>query len=589
MKLLCKHLSFFLLLSALLFAAILLSHSCLSGSDTSSADEVFEAYTDDLFRTCITESTLNLHYTLADPETFGIPRVPATFARDSEYSSLSSATVLENALERLSDFDPDALSSSNRLTWKILDAQLPRELALSSFSFYGEPCSPLLGVQAQLPVLLAEYAFYCRKDIDDYLALLNQLDAYYRALLTYQEQKAEAGLFMSSDTASRVMEGCRSFLQNQDQHFLLTSFSERLAEADFLSDQERASLEKANRDALTDHVFPAYELLLQGFSRLRDSGRNEGGLFHFPEGRAYYQALVDSVIGSGRSIPEIRSLIEDQLLSDARLMADLTARRPELITDLSGELDPGSARTPEQILEHLQSACSGDFPALADELTYTVKTVVPSLQKQLSPAFYLTPPLDRMESHVIYINPAAGCQGLSLFTTLAHEGFPGHLYQTVFEASCQPDPVRSLFYFGGYVEGWAAYAERFSYGYAKLDPDLAELLGAHSFFLLGLYARSDIGVHWDGWSQEELNRFWEGYGIRNTAALTEIWQAIRQDPANYLKYYAGALEILKLRQEAETALGGRFSLKDFHSFLLRTGPAPFSVIRSCLPFRTALD
>ena len=139
------------------------------------------------------------------------------------------------------------------------------------------------------------------------------------------------------------------------------------------------------------------------------------------------------------------------------------------------------------------------------------------------------------------------------------------------------------------MEGWAAYAERFSYGYAKLDPDLAELLGAHSFFLLGLYARSDIGVHWDGWSQEELNRFWEGYGIRNTAALTEIWQAIRQDPANYLKYYAGALEILKLRQEAETALGGRFSLKDFHSFLLRTGPAPFSVIRSCLPFRTALD
>ena len=246
MKLLCKHLSFFLLLSALLFAAILPSHSCLSGSDTSSADEVFEAYTNDLFRTCITESTLNLHYTLADPETFGIPRVPATFARDSEYGSLSSATVLENALERLSDFDPDALSASNRLTWKILDAQLPRELALSSFSFYGEPCSPLLGVQAQLPVLLAEYAFYCRKDIDDYLALLNQLDAYYRALLTYQEQKAEAGLFMSSDTASRVMEGCRSFLQNQDQHFLLTSFSERLAEADFLSDQERASLEKTN-------------------------------------------------------------------------------------------------------------------------------------------------------------------------------------------------------------------------------------------------------------------------------------------------------------------------------------------------------
>ena len=53
------------------------------------------------------------------------------------------------------------------------------------------------------------------------------------------------------------------------------------------------------------------------------------------------------------------------------------------------------------------------------------------MKEYLSPAFYLTPPMDTGTPNVIYINPAASYQGLELFTTLAHEGFPGHLYQTV--------------------------------------------------------------------------------------------------------------------------------------------------------------
>ena len=280
-------------------------------------------------------------------------------------------------------------------------------------------------------------------------------------------------------------------------------------------------------------------------------------------------------------------------------MAELVKRRPELLTDVPRTID---SLEPEQILEELQARMQTDFPA-AETYAHTgtdadgtdhvlhisIKYVSPSLQDHLSPAFYLTPPLDAMSNHVIYINPAADYDSLTLFTTLAHEGFPGHLYQTLSEQTAARNPVRTLFYFGGFVEGWATYAERLAYRYAGLDPDMADLLAANSFFLLGLYARSDVGIHYEGWTPAEMSQFWNGYGVTDTNALAEIYQAIQQDPANYLKYYLGAVEILELKKEAEAALGAQFALKDFHRFLLSVGPAPFSLLQAYLPAWTGMD
>ena len=194
-----------------------------------------------------------------------------------------------------------------------------------------------------------------------------------------------------------------------------------------------------------------------------------------------------------------------------------------------------------------------------------------------------------MNKHVIYINQGADYDELTLFTTLAHEGWPGHLYQTMYEDSLKLDPVRNIFYFGGYVEGWAAYAERYAYRFTSLDSDSAELLAANSFLLLGLYARADTGIHYEGWKPEDLAAYLEAFGITDETALNSIYQAIVQNPANYLKYYLGAVEILELKKEAQETFGEHFAIKDFHEFILSIGPAPFSVIRDYLYGWTGTD
>ena len=546
----------------------------LQGTSTETADEAFERFTHTLFLNEVSSNALTLHYTLSEPERFGITDVPSAFRLYSKDSSDAAAAGLENTKQALSAFSREELSDSNRLTYDILSYQLEKQAALLNFPYYEEILSPTLGTQAQLPILLAEYAFRSEQDIENYISLLSTIDAYYQSLMDYEREKAKAGLFMSDETAEAVIAQCRAFLSNPGEHFLLSTFEERIASADFLSEEKAEKYLASNRTVFFGHVVPAYELLIQGLTELKGSGKNPYGLCYYEKGSDYYEALTAAVTGTGRDMEEILLLIEEQLDTDLETVTYLVSLNPEILTSVSRQT---GLTEPAVILKNLQQEILKDFPS-APSVSCQVKYVDSSLEKYLSPAFYLTPPLDRMNEHVIYINPANHYDSLSLYTTLAHEGWPGHLYQTLYENSCGIDPVRNLFNFGGYTEGWATYVEWLSYSYAIADQEMAELLAANGAVSLGLHARADVGIHYEGWSLEDTEAFFAGYGVTNPETVYQIYQAVIQDPGNYLKYYLGAAEILKLEGAAEEALSERFVLKDFHTFFLSMGPAPFPVI-----------
>ena len=161
-----------------------------------------------------------------------------------------------------------------------------------------------------------------------------------------------------------------------------------------------------------------------------------------------------------------------------------------------------------------------DFPAPPD-VSYSIKDVHPSLEEYTAPAFYLTPPIDDVSQNCIYINRAKGDKKMQLYTTLAHEGFPGHLYQNVMERSCGLEPIRSLFGSSGYAEGWATYVEMQSFYYADVDRDVAAFLQKKQSAILSLYATADLGIHYDGWSLRDTIDFFGKYKITNKAAIQD--------------------------------------------------------------------
>ena len=540
-------------------------------------DQRFENYTDQLFRQELSENTLSLHYTLKNPTTYNIVNPSVSLgAYQTDSSNLSAS--LENSLSLLHSYDKTKLSKRNQATYEILENHLSYSLKSSQYLLYEEPLASLTGAQAQLPILLSEYQFYTKQDVDTYLALLAETPEYFASILDFEEEKAKHGLFMSKPQADAIIDECETFINLQNNNFLYSSFEQRLQTLNLPKKEKDAYVEK-NVDSIKQYVYPAYEQLMQGLHELKNSGTNSGGLCHLPEGDKYYELLTAIETGSSRSIPELQELtkkhIAEDLASIQKTLSSLSTETPSPSSDLfksQGVVLEDS--NPASILSSLRGNLSGHFPA-PPNVNVQIKYVSQEMQNFLSPAFYLIPALDNTEENIIYINNGHISDDLSLYTTLAHEGYPGHLYQTTYFASKNPSPIRHLLDCGGYTEGWATYSEMLSYYFAPIKKTQATLMQKNSSILLGLYALADMGIHYDGWSLLDTTTFFRGYGITDTKAIEEIYQLILSDPANYLKYYIGYVEFLELKKEAMTLWGKEFTQERFHKAVLDMGPAPF--------------
>lgn len=537
-----------------------------------SSDRQFRTFTRSLFQTEVSANTISLHYTLRSPSDYGIANIPATYGSLSSDPVAAKASV-RNVLSSLQEFDPDTLSSENALTFKILDTYLKNASTGTDYLLYQEPLGPVSGIHTQLPVLLSEYSFYDTQDVETYLALLKETPSYFDSVIRFEQKKAASGLFMPDYQADSVLDTCQSFIDMGKENYLVSTFNERIASLDLLPENKKDSFQKENMKLVTEEIYPAYQNLITAIKSLKGKGMNEQGLSHFPYGKKYYEYLVRQTTGCNESISRLRLMTRAQILEDLSAMQKVLFPADAALTQAS-VLEQTS---PDSMLDDLRSKITDTFPEIPD-VDFQVKYVPESMQDYLSPAFYMIPAIDNLTENIIYINNGQTASGLNLYTTLAHEGYPGHLYQTVYFSASEPDPIRSILDFGGYVEGWATYAEMMSYYLAPLPKTEASLLQKNSSVILGLYALADMGIHYDGWSVTDTVRFFSDYGINDPNAVQSVYKLIIGSPANYLKYYIGYLKFYELKKEMADAMGNQFSQKEFHRAVLDVGPAPFEIV-----------
>jgi uncharacterized protein (DUF885 family) len=541
----------------------------------------FVAFCDTVFRNEITENTLNLHYTLENPEILNLSDPDVSFGSMNPEVLADSFSQQNIYLEKLFKFPKDWLSTKNRLTYDILTSAFSLQAEGEKYLLYDEPLGPSLGTQAQLPVLLAEYSFHNKKDIETYLALLSGLPEYYDSILQFERAKSAAGLFMDASVAQGVIDQCDAFLKTGDQNILFTTFDSRIASLDFLNETEKQKYCSLNRKALASYVIPTYRKLSKGISALKDSSKNALGLCYLPDGKNYYAYLVKDTTGCYDSVETIFKRIQSQLVKDIHTLRQIAQKNPQLFSNSGDEtlktVNDQVSSDPKEILNDLKRKMAEDFPEIAD-VTYEVKYVEKALEDYLSPAFYLTAPLDNRNQNVIYINPKIGYRGLDLYSTLAHEGYPGHLYQTIFSNDSGIRPVRSLTNFGGYVEGWATYVEMQSFSYGCSDNIIAEIYRLNRSLNLGISSFLDILIHYYGYDRSQTAKVLSQFGLNGEGTADAFFNTILEAPANYLKYYVGYLCFEDLKQAALKKEGASFSLKNFHKKILETGPCPFPIL-----------
>lgn len=551
---------------SIIYAAILSPAGKSTGS--------FSEFCTTLFREEMKSNTMNLHFTLKDPKAAGIDSYEITLGSLSGDSPHNQARQLKKLSEELKKYSHRSLKGKDRLTCRLLSDYISRQQNLAAYPYYDEPLTPSGGVTSQLPVLLAEYTFRNTRDIKDYLGLLSQMDTYFLGILDYEQKKADAGLFMSDEACLKVIEGCEVFTEHPDDNFLIDTFSNRLNAMDGLTDTQKNAYLKQHSKVLSDHVIPAYSQMIKGLTMLLGRGHNNWGLCNFPKGKAYYEAVVSADTGCDDSVEDLFSQIAKARREDLTFCQNLLENNPKLA---SQSPKPDAALKEENaMLSRLQKEILTDFPA-PPQTEVEICHVDPALSEYLAPAFYITAPIDDISHNRIYINDAKNDTDIYYFTTLAHEGYPGHLYQTICTSSYGAPEVLSLLNYPGYTEGWATYTEMQSFYYAGLDPDLASLLQHNQAATLSLYATADIGIHYFGWEKEKNAAFWSEYGVDDTATVKRITDLILEEPGNYLKYYVGYLKFRQMREQL--ALENKsFSVSAFHEAILRTGPSPFSVL-----------
>ncbi len=543
------------------------------GQEAGDENAKFEKYTEEMFCSQVSANAISLHYTLKDPDRFGIEENNVTLGSFEADPDMIKASA-ENMRQSLNNFAYEELDTQNQITYDILEYQIKLTEKTADYILYEEPLGLVSGVQTQFPVVLSEYQFYDRQDVEAYLTILQSAEDYFDSLIRFEREKASAGLFMADYALDTVLEQCQAFLDMGDGNYLYSTFADRIQGVEELTEQEKSDYIQDNALAVSDYIFPAYEKLISSLEELRGSGKNEQGLMYLPDGQEYYELVVRESTGSDRSVEEMEDLTRRQMTDDLEAMEQVLGITPGEAQAAAASVGQESA---EMILGMLKDGITETFPE-PPETALEVKYVADEMEEHLSPAFYMIPAIDNTQENVIYINQAHMSDDLTLFTTLAHEGYPGHLYQTVYYESTEPDPIRSLMNFGGYVEGWATYAEMGSYYLTPLSKDQATILQKNSSVILGLYALADMGIHYEGWSRMDTVSFFSTYGITDAETIEHIYELIIGSPGNYLKYYIGYVEFLELKKDWIEEKGKNFSQKEFHEAVLEVGPAPFDIV-----------
>lgn len=537
----------------------------------------FLTFCDDFFQEEMQSNALTMHYTVSDPAQYGIECKEISLGSYETDASAQKNWLFGKSIA-MHTFARGQLSSDLQRTYDLVKYSLKTETERLDYLLLEEPLVPSIGIQSQLPILLAEYSFENEADVVNYLTLLECVPEFFASIFTLEEEKIQAGLFMDNASAQELITYCEEFLASKNTHFLTETFKERLSTLELDSEKQALYIEQ-NASVLESHVFPSYEKLRDFLIKHKNDGQNADGLYYYTNGTDYYAWLLRSEIGIDHSFDEIEELLEEALKREARKIANVTKENPSLLSERQNiSIDTSN---PAGLTTYLAKRATNDFPEIP-EVNLELCNVPESMEAHLSPAFYLVPPIDNCEDNIVYLNNGYLNHGLSFFTTLAHEAYPGHLYQTVYENSTNPHPIQRLLYFGGYTEGWGTYAEQMSYYYAPISEDMATLLSATRAMTLNLYSHLDLYVHAYGWTEEDCAAYLKKFGITNAGSIHDMFLLVKQQPANYLKYYLGYLKICNLKEQAVNCLGSNFDLKEFHEFILSYGPAPFDLLEEYL-------
>ena len=555
--------------------------------DALKEQQEFEQYLDDYFKDVVTDDTLTYNYTIKDGADYGLEEPEVTLGDPGMTAEEigQDKEEFEGWVKKLDAIDRSCLTEDQKLTYDVLDEYFEVSAGIFDNVYLYEPFSPMRGLQANIATNFTDYRFDDKGDVERYIELLGQIPDYFAEYLDFEQEKSEKGYFMSDAVCDKVISQCKDFVADKENHFMVTTFNDNIDALDFLTDEEKAEYKEANKQAVENSLLPAFENVAAVLSGLKGTGTNDGGICNYDGGKEYYEYLLKNFAGTAKSPEEVIDMLDTEL---QKLMVSLyqyylgnQAAYEYFAANYDSIFAETDQMTASEMVDKMMETASEHYPD-AGTINYKAEALDKNLETIMDDvlAYYMAPAIDDPDNNLIRVN---GLHTDGMWTTLAHEGYPGHMLQNAYYMSTDPEPVRTLMNFLGYKEGWAMYACYDSlYYYEYEEPEYGDTIAAlyqlndeMSYLMMG---RVDLGINYEGWTLQDTADYLTKNGMDGSAAQ-ELYTTMVGDPAVYQSYSTGYYEMKELRDYAEEKMGDDFDLKTFNTIILETGPCQFDILK----------
>lgn len=550
-----------------------------SSSDASQIQRDFDLFLDKLPTQLVASNSIDVEYLFENPQDYGFEEtlLDLPYTTLDDYKELNK--TYQELLKTMSQFSYNDLTTEQQLTYDILKDYLSHNQVDEKFYYLDNNYfGTFNGFQVQLPIILKGYTFERENDLQSYFHILEQSPDVFARYVENEKERQKQGVGMSQNILNGVIQQCQNFAEDKDL-FLIAEMNEKIDDVDFYNENQKQEAKEKNESLIKNSFLKAYEETAKALSQIK-ANEKIIGLATLPNGKEYYKYLFQKNTGIDQSIEETKDYLENKLENMLSKMKTISEEQPDLYEEFNNHhLDYGNMSTFEECLDYLTEQVRNDYPSI-DQISYEIEVVPDSMKEHFSPAAYLVGRIDGYEDNVEQIWVNSSTYSDSLFSTIAHEGYPGHMYQNRYFAQLNLPTVRYLINYSGYSEGWATYVENNCYQYAAFNDEkkvLSELESLNIMATECIYALADIGVHYEGWTYDEFSQKMFSY-YSNEDVLKGQYKTIAEAPVYYLKYYVNAMKYQDLYDMAKEKLGDQFRSREFHKVLLNTGPSSMAIL-----------
>jgi uncharacterized protein (DUF885 family) len=493
-------------------------------------------------------------------------------------------------LARFEAMDTTAFPGQEALDHSLMVRKLRESLEEFEFNDFEMPVDQMDGVHLLLAQLISLMPFDTGKQYEDYLTRLRALPQVVDQVIELLKQGERDRLMPPRYLLEKTVEQCRSIAEPAGEANVFGRPVAEMPEGIAIQDRERLGAEIL---AVVDgYVRPAYRRLADFIAvEYAPKGRTEMGIWSLPDGDRRYRFAVKQLTTTDvdpdaiheLGLREVARIEAEQAAIATNLgFSDLVTFRKSIKTD--PRLFPTSR---EQILaahgRYLRQM-EAKLPSLFGLLPgakLEVRPVQEYREKEAAGAEYHPGTPDGSRPGVVYVNTCAHEQRslAGIESTAYHEGVPGHHLQVSIAQTLPELPAfRQHAYYGAYTEGWALYSERLGKELGFYEDPYSDFGRLSNELLRAVRLVLDTGVHHKRWTREQMVEYFRAHSSEDEPDLQAEVDRYIVLPAQALTYKLGELEILRLRDRAQEALGSRFDLRAFHDKLLDGGALPLDVL-----------